>query len=95
MLAMANSYPGKPFFGLLSKCILLGNILPLMTVTLSLLSAVFFIVQNVYLTTSRQLRLLDFESSTLVRPASWSLGRRCHNPLVLIAGLSQSVEILD
>ncbi|KAH8893638.1 ABC transporter [Thozetella sp. PMI_491] len=53
-------------FLLLSQCILLGIIQPLMIITLPLTSVVVYFIQKVYLAASRQARFLDLESKALV-----------------------------
>jgi len=57
---------GQTLFRMVSQCILLGVVQPIMTVTLPFTFAVVYIIQKVYLATSRQLRFLDLESQALI-----------------------------
>ena len=61
LLATANA-----FFQLLSQCVLLSIVQPLMIFTLPFTIAVIYVVQKVYLVTSRQARFLDLETKALV-----------------------------
>ncbi|KAH8653767.1 ABC transporter [Xylariales sp. PMI_506] len=57
---------GQYLFQLLSQCILLGVVQPLMILTLPFTMVVVYVVQEVYLAVSRQARFLDLESKALV-----------------------------
>lgn len=53
-------------FLLLSQCILLAIVQPLITVTLPFTIAAVYVIQKVYLATSKQLRFIDLETRALV-----------------------------
>jgi len=53
-------------FSLLSQCVLLAVVEPLMTITLPLTFLVVYLIQKVYLATSRQLGFLDLDARALV-----------------------------
>ena len=56
----------QTLFRLLSQCILLGVVQPLITFTLPFTILAVYLIQKVYLATSRQLRFLDLEARALV-----------------------------
>jgi ATP-binding cassette, subfamily C (CFTR/MRP), member 1 len=56
----------QTLFRLLSQCILLGVVQPLITVTLPFTILAVYLIQKVYLATSRQLRFLDLEARAVV-----------------------------
>lgn len=56
----------QTLFRLLSQCILLAIVQPLITVTLPFTILAVYLIQKVYLTTSRQLRFLDLEARALL-----------------------------
>jgi ATP-binding cassette, subfamily C (CFTR/MRP), member 1 len=57
---------GQGVFRLLSQCVLLAIVQPFMAATLPFTFIALYLVQKVYLTTSRQLRFLDLETKSLV-----------------------------
>lgn len=56
----------QTLFRVLSHCILLGIVQPVITVTLPFTILAVYLVQKIYLATSRQLRFLDIEARALV-----------------------------
>ncbi|KAK6206478.1 hypothetical protein LQW54_007771 [Pestalotiopsis sp. IQ-011] len=56
----------QSIFSVLSQCILIGLIQPFMIVTLPFTILAVYLIQKVYLATSRQLRFLDLEARSLV-----------------------------
>ncbi|KAK3367203.1 ABC transporter [Lasiosphaeria ovina] len=56
----------QALFRILSQCILLAVVQPLITATLPLTVLAVYLIQKVYLTTSRQLRFLDLEARAMV-----------------------------
>ncbi|KAK0717286.1 P-loop containing nucleoside triphosphate hydrolase protein [Lasiosphaeria miniovina] len=56
----------QALFRILSQCILLAVVQPLITATLHLTVLAVFLIQKVYLTRSRQLRFLDLEARAMV-----------------------------
>ncbi|KAF3000471.1 hypothetical protein E8E14_000532 [Neopestalotiopsis sp. 37M] len=56
----------QSIFSVLSQCILIGLIQPFITVTLPFTIIAVYLIQKVYLATSRQLRFLDLEARSLV-----------------------------
>ena len=65
-LPAALQQVGQSFFRLLSQCVLLGVVEPLMAITLPFTFLLVYIIQKFYLATSRQLRFLDLETKALV-----------------------------
>ncbi len=57
----------QTLFRVLSQCILLAIVQPLITVTLPFTILAIYLIQKVYLTTSRQLRFLDLEARAVVK----------------------------
>ncbi|KAK4449692.1 hypothetical protein QBC34DRAFT_350884 [Podospora aff. communis PSN243] len=72
MMMIDRQLPGALFqvsqnlFRMISQCVLLGVTQPLIMLTLPFTILVLYLVQKVYLPTSRQLRFLDLEAKALV-----------------------------
>ncbi|KAK0616876.1 ABC transporter [Immersiella caudata] len=72
MMMIDRALPGALFqvsqnlFRMISQCVLLGVTQPLILLTLPFTILVLYVVQKVYLPTSRQLRFLDLEARALV-----------------------------
>jgi ATP-binding cassette, subfamily C (CFTR/MRP), member 1 len=56
----------QTLFRVLSQCVLLSVVQPLITVTLPFTILAVFLIQKIYLATSRQLRFIDLETRALV-----------------------------
>ena len=65
-LPSALQQVGQAFFRLLSQCVLLGVVQPIMALTLPFTFLLVYIIQKFYLATSRQLRFLDLETKAMV-----------------------------
>lgn len=72
MMMIDRQLPGALFqvsqnlFRMISQCVLLGVTQPLIMIALPLTILVLYLIQKVYLATSRQLRFLDLEARALV-----------------------------